>query len=250
MMIGISSISMKTIALVGIVAILVGNDVLRAAHSFEKKAVNSSKNVLIEDRDDAKDSKPKSPRFKIPNVKESLKRIEKEMREIAGQAGFAMNVFAKGGLSNKGNHEVWLHQVYEEYDCKVRGDFTHVSELELYRHSRNGKGAVRVNATWIPMNSNPIGKKFSFLVKDPLELLLESTRARSVRWVSPPKTEEIDLDHPDFSDPIGGEKGTSVVVEDEPVKLDYDRIRIDMGSKVAVEAFTAVKNSGCIGGLG
>ena len=101
------------------------------------------------------------------------------------------------------------------------------------------------------MISNPIGKKFSFLVKDPLELLNQATRAGSAQWVAAPEAEEIELDHPDFSEPDGESgNGTSVAPAIGQGELEFDRIRVDMGSRKAVEAFNGVKNSGCIGGLG
>ena len=124
-----------------------------------------------------------------------------------------------------------------------------VEELEIYRNPK--KGAIRVAKNWIPIRDSPAGNRFDRIIHFPSRLLLAAaTRARKVEWIERPV--EIDLNDPDYVDPMDpmeDPKGGTAVVEEQEKITSYDRIKVEVDEKMAVEYFNGIQNSGLLGGF-
>lgn len=186
----------------------------------------------------------------IPDPARVLKLAQKKLEEHSRKTGYQVDCLTKGGLSNKGDHEVWMHQVYEEHQGVIRGDLMFVEELQVFRNPN--KGAIKVGEKWIPLRSAPAGNRLDRMIHFPSELLQAAVgEARAAQWIEP--VVEIDLNDPDYVDPMDPleepEGGTKVVVE-PPQVSSFERIKIDLKEKLAVQYFNEVQSSGCLGGLG
>ncbi len=178
-------------------------------------------------------------------LREAMSRFDAHSRK----SGYEMECLAKGGLSRTGDHEVWMHQVYEDHRGQVRGDLMFVEELEVYRNPK--KGAIRVAKNWIPLRDSPAGNRFDRIIHFPSRLLLTAaTRARKVEWIEPAVV--IDLNDPDYvdpMDPLEDPKGGTAVVEEQKKITSYERIKVEVDEKMAVEYFNGIQNSGLLGGF-
>ncbi|MEE2883372.1 MAG: hypothetical protein VYD70_06555 [Planctomycetota bacterium] len=184
----------------------------------------------------------------VPDPARMLRLAMQKLEEHSRKNGYQIECLAKGGLSNKGDHEVWMHQVYEEHRGVIQGDLMFVEELQVYRNP--SKGAIRIDDNWIPLQDSPAGKRLERIVHFPSRLLLTAaTRGRKVEWIEP--VVEVDLNDPDYVDPMDPleepEGGTAVVEKPAPIS-SYERIKIEVDEKMAVEYFNAVQKSGLLGG--
>lgn len=184
-----------------------------------------------------------------PDPARVLRQAVQNLEQHSQKNGYQIDCLAKGGLSNKGDHEVWMHQVYEEHSGVIHGDLMFVEKLQVYRNP--SKGAIRVDENWIPLQNSPAGNRLDRIIHFPSKLLLAAVaQARTAEWIEPEV--EIDLNDPDYVDPMDPleepEGGTKVVEKPDQVS-SYERIKIDIGEKMAVKYFNGVQNSGLLGGF-
>ena len=268
----LSSTTIKIIVLYGYIVFLFCSHAIGAVSPVGDNSAQFRTNALMTERDAAKS--PKNPRPQTPNVKDSRKRVEKEMRDIASQSGISMNAkktfeeihknfrvlseskgvgfrcFVKGGLSRAEDHEIWLHQIYEEHKGSILGNLMYIPEMNVFRTSK--KGALSESGNWVPLVSTPAGKRLDKVVHFPAELFRRAVREGigTISWAPEPKDKEVELDHPDFAEPEElPEVGRTSVKNKEPEFL-YNRMTVQLSQKTAVEFFNDVQKSGCLGGLG
>ncbi|MGE4620485.1 MAG: hypothetical protein AAEJ04_11820 [Planctomycetota bacterium] len=193
---------------------------------------------------------------KVVGPEQMFRDVVKHLQEQSRTKGYQFACLAKGGLSNKGDHEVWMHQVYEEHQALVRGDLMQVPEMQVYRNPK--KGAIRVGGKWRPLGSIPEGNRLQRLIHFPEELLAKAmSRSRTAKWIET----KIDINDPDFVDPMdepeemdkedGSDGSTTIVPKSKELKEPQgDRILVELDEAVAVTYFNQVQNSGCLGGSG
>ncbi|MBA4684854.1 MAG: hypothetical protein H2076_07685 [Planctomycetes bacterium] len=186
----------------------------------------------------------------ILDARKAFVEIQKQFARQLETQGAGFSCFVKGGLSRSADHEIWMHQVYEEHKGTVLGDLMSIPEIPVYRTPK--KGALRESAIWVPLISTPAGKRLDKVLHFPAEILRRAQREglASARWVPVPELKEVELDHPDFAEPDDLiEEGGTAVAEKKP-KFLYDRLTMRLSRKTAVEYFNDVQKSGCLGGLG
>jgi hypothetical protein len=193
---------------------------------------------------------------KVVGPEQVFRDVVKHLQEHSRTDGYQFECLAKGGLSNKGDHEVWMHQVYEEHQAQVRGGLMQVPKMQVYRNPK--KGAIRVGEKWRPLGSIPEGNRLARLIHFPEDLLAKAmSRSRTAKWVET----KIDINDPDFVDPMDepgemdkedGSDGSTTLVpkQKEPKDPMGDRILVELDETVAVSYFNQVQNSGCLGGSG
>jgi len=185
-----------------------------------------------------------------PDARKAFVEIQKQFARQLQTQGAGFSCFVKGGLSRSADHEIWMHQVYEEHKGTVLGDLMSIPEIPVFRTPK--KGALRESANWVPLISTPAGKRLDKILHFPAELLRRAQREglASARWVPVPEPKEVELDHPDFAEPDDLiEEGGTAVAEKKPEFL-HNRLTMRLSQKTAVEYFNDVQKSGCLGGLG
>ena len=186
----------------------------------------------------------------VPDPARILRTAMQKLEEHSRKNGYQIECLAKGGLSNKGDHEVWMHQIYEEHRGVIQGELMFVEELQVFRNP--SKGAIRVADDWIPLRSSPAGNRLDRIIHFPSKLLLTAvSQARTAEWIEPKV--EIDLNDPDYvdpMDPLEEPEGGTKVVEKPAQVTSFERIKVEIAEKMAVQYFNGVQNSGCLGGLG
>ena len=186
---------------------------------------------------------------KNPDPKRTLADLEKRFSRQMETKGLGFSCFVKGGLSRSGDHEIWMHQVYEEHRGTILGNLMTIPEINVYRTP--SKGALRDSGSWVPLISTPAGKRLDKVVHFPAELMKRAMREGlgNVEWAPVPEVKEVELDHPDFAEPEEPLEEGTVVVKKKPEVL-HDRLRMRLSAKTAVEYFNDVQKSVCLGGLG
>ncbi len=198
----------------------------------------------------ALDGDQKDEPARVPDPARALREAARKLDEHSRKQGYEIDCMAWGGLSNKGDHEVWMHAVYEQHQGVVRGDLMFVREMKVFRNPR--KGAILLGDEWVPLTSNPAGTRLERIIHFPSELLKDAVlKSRTARWIEP--RVEVDLNDPDYVDPMDPleepEGGTAVVKKPAQVST-YQRVKVDVDEKVAVQYFNDVQKSGCLGGSG
>lgn len=195
---------------------------------------------------DPDDKNLKSP----PNAKKAFEEVHKKFRSHSEKKGFGFRCFVKGGLSRSDDHEIWMHQIYEEHKGTILGDLMSLPDMNVFRTPK--KGALRESGHWIPLVSTPAGKRLDKVVHFPAELFRRAMREGlgSISWAPVPEVKEIELDHPDFAEPEELTEGGGTAVKKNAPEFQYDRLTMRLSQKTAVEYFNDVQKSGCLGGLG
>jgi len=185
-----------------------------------------------------------------PNAKKSYEEVSSKFLQQLEQAGVAFNCFVKGGLSRSEDHEIWMHQVYEEHQGSILGNLMVIPELDVYRTPK--KGALRNAGNWVPLVSTPAGKRLEKVLHFPAELFRRGLREGigTVAWAPVPVVKEVELDHPDFAEPDESVVGGGTAVKEMEPEYLFDRLKLRLAQKSAVEFFNDVQKSGCLGGLG
>ena len=184
-----------------------------------------------------------------PDARKTFVELQKQFARQLESRGAEFTCFVKGGLSRSEDHEIWMHQVYEEHRGTVLGNLMTIPEIHVFRTPK--KGALRVAATWVPLVSTPAGKRLDKIIHFPAEILRRALREGlgSVEWAPVPEIKEVELDHPDFAEPDDLVEEGTAVAEKNPQYL-HDRLKMRLSQKTAVEYFNDVQKSGCLGGLG
>ena len=185
-----------------------------------------------------------------PSAKKTFEKIHKNFRSLSEAEGVDFRCFVKGGLSRAEDHQIWMHQIYEEHRGSILGHLMHIPEVNVFRTSK--KGALKESGNWVPLVSTPAGKRLDKVVHFPMELFRRAVREGigTISWAPEPKDKEVELDHPDFAEPEElPEEGRTSVKNKEPEFL-HNRLTVRLSQKTAVEFFNDVQKSGCLGGLG
>ena len=190
-----------------------------------------------------------APNSDAPNSARSLRAAIVKLEAASQRNGYRMHCNIWGGLSNKADHKVWMHQVYEEHQGQVRGALMYLPELSIYRNRE--KGAILIDEQWKPLISDPAGHRVQRIVAFPRQVLLDALSGQQkVEWIEPP--ESIDMNDPDAFEPMdaplepGEASDTAVVEKKQP---SYRRVKIEVSEKVAVGYFNQIQNSGLLGGF-
>lgn len=207
------------------------------------------------------DGDQKDEPARVPDPARALREAVRKLDEHSRKQGYEIDCKVRGGLSNKGDHGVWMHVVYEQHKGVVRGDLMFVQEMllidgrsfdpvttQVYRNPR--KGAILVDDQWVPLKSSPAGNRLDRILHFPSELFEDAVlRSRTARWIEP--RVEVDLNDPDYVDPMDPleepEGGTAVAKKPAQVST-YQRVKVDVDEKVAVQYFNDVQKSGSLGG--
>ncbi|NRA75768.1 MAG: hypothetical protein HRU16_07465, partial [Planctomycetes bacterium] len=62
----------------------------------------------------ALDGDQKDEPARVPDPARALREAARKLDEHSRKQGYEIDCMAWGGLSNKGDHEVWMHAVYEQ----------------------------------------------------------------------------------------------------------------------------------------
>ena len=184
-----------------------------------------------------------------PDSARSLRDAVVKLKAASQRKGYQMHCNVWGGLSNKADHKVWMHQVYEEHQGQVLGQLMHLPELSIYRNRE--RGAIFIDEQWKPMISDPAGHRVQRIIAFPGQVLFDALSSKKkVEWIEP--SELIDIDDPDYSEPMDaplepGEAGDTAVVEKK--QPSYRRVKVEVSEKVAVRYFNQIQNSGLLGGF-
>lgn len=184
-----------------------------------------------------------------PDSARSLRDAVVKLEAACRRNGYQMQCNVWGGLSNKADHKVWMHQVYEEHEGQVLGALMYLPGLSIYRNRE--RGAMFIDEQWKPMISDPAGHRVQRIIAFPGQVLFDALSSKKkVEWIEPSKL--IDSDDPDYIEPMDaplepGEAGDTAVVEKK--QPSYRRVKVEVSEKVAVRYFNQIQNSGLLGGF-
>ena len=175
-----------------------------------------------------------------PNPLKELKSSVKELMKRSQKAGYSASVEIRGGTSKKANHEIETTSIYENYSGDIRNELMFVPSMQAYRV--HDKGAVYDGERWAMLQARKEGKELDRLFMFPLRVLTTAMKnAEKVSWLE--STEK-----PPEPTVTEKESGRTSVTRELTQEQIYHRMRVELPNEVAVQVFTDVQNSGCLGG--
>ncbi|MGE4620488.1 MAG: hypothetical protein AAEJ04_11835 [Planctomycetota bacterium] len=174
-----------------------------------------------------------------PDPVKAVRSIAKDFIKLAAKVGYSTQLTIAGGMAKSNDHQIVDQAVSEDYSGLVRGPLMHMPEAQIFRTT--DKGALFDGEIWRVLQSTADGKKLDRLFTFPERLLAEAAqRPQKVEWLD----SEDQKPKPETSDEPRGKTG----VADRESDRDYNKLRVTLSDKTALQYFIEVQNSGCLSG--
>lgn len=162
-----------------------------------------------------------------PDAARTLKEVVRAMNKARS---YQVELKVEGGFAQGKDHQITEHRVNRSYQAECYGPLMQLPEPRIIRSTE--KGAIHSGERWMQLLALPDGAMVERLFHFP-QLVLADTilQGGSVTWSEGAKKQVID-----------GEGLTGVARE---VSVDGDRLLVEVPTKVAVQRYTRIQNSGC-----
>lgn len=191
----------------------------------------------------------------------AVKRINKTMTKLKS---YQVAAQVQGGMAKGPEHKITQMRVNESYRSDVVGNLAHVQgrdEAFRVRMGAEGKGTIKSGAVWKGILSTPEGRQLERLFQRPEDHFATMTKHRKLaEWLpAAPADPAAPAPQVDFDDEVEAEDATAAkktrvrkgkksqarTSSDGPLS---HRIRLVAPTTEAIEQFTTIVNSGCLGG--
>lgn len=187
---------------------------------------------------------------------QTVKRIVKKTKKLKS---YRVSATIKGGTAQGKDHRLIKPTVNQSFTCTVKGKVAGINGGKAYRFRlRGADGAIQSGSAWKKMLATKEGRLIQRLFLRPEEHLINAFKYRKkAKWL------------PSTVKKSGAVKGTGLFGDDDKVKTESDpgttkvrkkkkarksrakqpapsnRILVKAPSKVALQHFTTIINSGC-----
>jgi len=196
----------------------------------------------------------------------AVKRATKSMSKLKS---YRVRASVQGGMAQGKEHKITQSRVNENYDCEVNGALAHIrgsKEAFRLRAGKEGSGTIKEAGVWKAILGTPEGKVIERLFQRPEHHFAKMNRFKKLaKWLpadpadSKASVPQVDIDFGDSDDEASeqpktdakatrvrkGKKSKSKAGDDGPVS---HRFRIVGPTTEAINQFTTIVNSGCLGG--
>lgn len=173
-----------------------------------------------------------------PDPVKAVRSAAKDFMRLVAKQGYSTQLTIAGGMANSADHKIVDQAVDESYSGLVRGPLMHMPEQQIFRTT--DKGALFDGDIWRKLQSTADGKKLDRLFAFPERLLSEAAlKPQKVEWLeSAEKVSKEESKKP---------AGKTAVSEREDSRV-YNKLRVTLSAKAALQYFIEVQNSGCLSG--
>lgn len=197
----------------------------------------------------------------------AVKRVTKSMSKLKS---YRVRATVQGGMAQGADHKITASRVNESYRCEVNGNLAHIvgnKEAFRLRAGKEGQGTIKDSGVWKAILVTPEGKVIERLFQRPEHHFAKMNQFKKLaKWLpadpadTPASVPELNFDFGDSDDEEvakqpkkdtkktrvrKGKTSKSKVGEDGPVS---HRFRIVGPTNEAINQFTTIVNSGCLGG--
>ena len=173
-----------------------------------------------------------------PDPVKAIRSAAKDFLRLTAKQGYATQLAISGGMANSVSHKIVDQAVDEAYAGLVRGPLMHMPEQQIFRTV--DKGALFDGDIWRKLQSTADGKKLDRHFAFPERNLSEAAK-------KPQKVEWLESEDKVASDDRKKPAGKTAVAEREENRL-YNKLRVTLSDKTALQYFIEVQNSGCLSG--
>lgn len=175
---------------------------------------------------------------RTPDPVKAVRAAAKDFLRLTAKQGYSTELTIAGGMANSADHKIVDQAVSEEYSGLVRGPLMHMPEEQIFRTT--DKGALFDGDIWRKLQSTADGKKLDRLFTFPERLLSEAAqKPTKVEWLE----SELEVAKGERKKPAG----KTAVAEREDNRL-FNKLRVTLSDKTALQYFIEVQNSGCLSG--
>ncbi len=197
----------------------------------------------------------------------AVKRATKSMSKLKS---YRVRATVQGGMAQGAEHKITASRVNESYDCEVNGTLAHIrggKEAFRLRAGKEGSGAIKDAGVWKAILVTPEGKIIERLFQRPEHHFAKMSQFKKLaKWLPADPADakasapQVDIDFGDSDEDEAapapkeetkktrvrkGKKSKSKAGQDGPVS---HRFRIVGPAAEAINQFTTIVNSGCLGG--
>ncbi|MCI0651767.1 MAG: hypothetical protein L0Z55_07775 [Planctomycetes bacterium] len=175
----------------------------------------------------------------VPDAKKALKKVVSEVTAKTAKSSFNVTCNVQGGISFSKDHKISNTTVSEDYNANVYRGIMYLPAHDVYRTPERGTIRGSEKDVWKDtLADKNVGTKVEKFLQFPHKLLETALdKSDKIEWVWVGDEEEI----------VENESEGRTGVVERRYKLPH-MLRVELPEAVALEQFTQVQNSGCMGG--